>query len=246
MRITRQSLFSIIEKDESGSSLSRLYDILMLVCILLSLAPLTTRSNSIALQVIDKVTCIVFIIDYIFRWITEDLRSNRKGIAAFARYPFTVMAVIDILSILPSLSLLNPAFKVLRVSRLFRIFRVFKFIRYYEPLQIMLAVIKREGRTLLAVLLFAVFYILICALVMFNVESAPFFETFYDAVYWACCTLTTVGYGDIYPVSNIGRAFSMISAIVGIALIALPSGIITSGYMEELRQRREEKAKEGK
>lgn len=243
MRISRQSLYSIIEKDELGNSWSRLYDIIMLLCILLSLAPLTTRSNSIAMQVIDKATCVVFIVDYILRWVTEDYRGKRKGISAFTCYPFTLMAVVDLMSILPSLSLLNPAFKVLRVSRLFRIFRVFKFIRYYEPLQIMIAVIKREGRTLFAVLLFAVFYILICALVMFNVESAPFFESFFDAVYWACCTLTTVGYGDIYPTSNIGRAFSMISAIVGIALIALPSGIITSGYMDELRLRREKNNK---
>lgn len=239
--MTRKNLYSIIEKDDAGNMCSRLYDLLMFICILLSLAPLATRLENITLQVIDKATCLVFIIDYILRWCTEDMRSKRKGFAAFAAYPFTLMAIIDLLSILPSLSLINPAFKVLRVSRLFRLFRIFKFIRYYEPLQIMIAVIRREGKTLLAVLLFAVFYILICALVMFNVESLPYFETFFDAVYWACCTLTTVGYGDIYPVSSIGRAFSMISAIVGIALIALPSGIITSGYMEELRIRREKK-----
>lgn len=237
--MTRSELYHIIEKDESGSIRSRMYDYLMLACIVLSLIPLATRSNAVTFQVMDKVTCIIFIVDYILRWITADLRSGRKGMTAFVTYPFTVMAIIDMLSILPSLSLISPAFKVFRVSRIFRIFRVFKFIRYYEPLQIMLAVIRREGRTLLAVLLFAVFYILICALVMFNVESAPYFESFFDAVYWACCTLTTVGYGDIYPVSDLGRTFSMVSAIVGIALIALPSGIITSGYMDELRQRRE-------
>lgn len=211
----------------------------MLVCILLSLTPLTMRSSSVAFNVIDKVTCGIFIVDYILRWITADLRGKRKGASAFATYPFTAMAIVDLLSILPSLSILSPAFKVLRISRLLRIVRVFKFVRYYEPLQIMLAVIKREGKTLFAVLICALFYILICALVMFNVESAPSFDTFFDAIYWACCTLTTVGYGDIYPVSDLGRAFSMVSAIVGIALIALPSGIITSGYMEELRQRRE-------
>lgn len=239
--MTRSNLYSIIEKDDKGSLRSRLYDGLMLVCILVSLVPLTTRSNSVVFQIMDKVTCIIFIVDYVLRWITADKKGQRTGVMAFVIYPFTTMAVIDLLSILPSLSLISPAFKVLRVSRLFRIIRIFKFIRYYEPLQIMIAVIRRESRTLFAVLLFAVFYILICALVMFNVESAPNFETFFDSVYWACCTLTTVGYGDIYPTSDLGRAFSMISAIVGIALIALPSGIVTSGYMDELRQRRDAK-----
>lgn len=239
--MTRNELFTIIEKDESGSIVSRTYDYFMLACILLSLVPLATRSNSFALHLVDKVTCGVFIVDYILRWMTADIRGRKKGASAFVAYPFTAMAIIDLLSILPSLTVINQAFKVLRVSRLFRIVRVFKFIRYYEPLQIMIAAVRREGKTLLAVFLFAVFYILICALVMFNVESAPYFETFFDAVYWACCTLTTVGYGDIYPVSDLGRAFSMLSAIVGIAMIALPSSIITSAYIDELRLRREQK-----
>ena len=64
------------------------------------------------------------------------------------------------------------------------------------------------------------------------------FGNFFDAIYWSACTLTTVGYGDIYPVSNIGRVISMVSAIVGVAVVALPSGIITAGYMDELNSRR--------
>ena len=72
-----------------------------------------------------------------------------------------------------------------------------------------------------------------------NPETGNYlFETFFDAFYWAACTLTTVGYGDLYPISNTGRVISIISAMVGIAVIALPSGIITAGYMEELRKRR--------
>ena len=87
--------------------------------------------------------------------------------------------------------------------------------------------------------------IFITALIMFNAEEdinpetgKYLFETFFDAFYWAACTLTTVGYGDLYPISNTGRVISIISAMVGIAVIALPSGIITAGYMEELRKRR--------
>lgn len=235
----RERILSIIEKDETKSKASRAYDYFMLAVIIVSLIPLTTHSNAKIFQCLDIITCIIFIIDYILRWITADIKD--KSPWAFLYYPVTPMAVIDLLSILPTLSVISPAFKILRVSRVFKIFRVFKFLRYYEPLQIIIAVIRKEGKTLATVAVFAVFYILACALVMFNVESGPFFNTFFDAIYWACCTLTTVGYGDIYPVSNVGRAFSMISAIVGIALIALPSGIITSGYMEELHNRRDKK-----
>lgn len=76
---------------------------------------------------------------------------------------------------------------------------------------------------------------LLCALVIFNVEPDSF-DTFFDAVYWACVSLTTVGYGDIYPVSSLGRVVTMVSSLIGVALIALPAGIITGGYMDEMRQ----------
>ena len=72
-----------------------------------------------------------------------------------------------------------------------------------------------------------------------NPETGRFlFDSFFDAFYWAACTLTTVGYGDLYPISDIGRVISIVSAIIGIAIIALPSGIITAGYMEEIKERK--------
>ena len=85
---------------------------------------------------------------------------------------------------------------------------------------------------------------------MFNAEESAIhpetgeilFNEFFDAFYWSVCTLTTVGYGDIYPISDTGRVISIISSIVGIAIIALPSGIITAGYIEELKSRKDETA----
>ena len=81
----------------------------------------------------------------------------------------------------------------------------------------------------------AVAYILISALVIYNVEPESF-ETFFDAIYWATISLTTVGYGDIYPITTIGRIVTMISSAFGIAIIALPSGVITAGYLDEINK----------
>ncbi|MHC1695650.1 MAG: potassium channel family protein [Eubacteriales bacterium] len=81
----------------------------------------------------------------------------------------------------------------------------------------------------------AIGYILISALVIFNVEPDSF-TTFFDAVYWATVSLTTMGYGDIYPVTTAGRVITMFSAIFGIAIITLPAGIITVGYMDEVKK----------
>ena len=92
---------------------------------------------------------------------------------------------------------------------------------------------KKQKKVLSAVATMAVAYILISALVIYNVEPESF-ETFFDAIYWATISLTTVGYGDIYPVTTIGRIVTMISSVFGIAIIALPSGVITAGYLSEI------------
>ena len=100
---------------------------------------------------------------------------------------------------------------------------------------VLIRVMKKEKNILLTVGIIAVCYIFITALVMFNVEESTMFQDFFDALYWATTTLTTVGYGDIYPATDLGRIISMFSAIFGVAVIALPSGVITASYLDELR-----------
>ena len=121
--------------------------------------------------------------------------------------------------------------RLFRVFRTFRVFRVLKAFRYSKNVAILMEVIKTSKDALLAVCGLAVAYIFVSALVIFNVE-ADSFGTFFDAIYWATVSLTTVGYGDIYPVTTAGRIITMISSLFGIAVVALPAGIITAGYME--------------
>lgn len=94
-------------------------------------------------------------------------------------------------------------------------------------------IFKKQKGSLCYVLILALGYIVISALVVFNVEPDSF-NTIFDAIYWATVSLTTMGYGDIYPVAEIGRIVTMISSLFGIAIVALPAGIITAGYMDEL------------
>ena len=102
-----------------------------------------------------------------------------------------------------------------------------------------LEIIKEQRSALYAVCLLALGYIFICALVIFNVEPETF-PTFFDVVYWATVSLTTVGYGDIYPVSAAGRVISMLSSVFGIAIIALPAGIITAGFLDRIRKKKDD------
>lgn len=233
---------------EEHTRASRAYDFIMLLAIAASIIPLMFRFQSTLFLIMEIVATVCFIIDYIFRWSTADYQSDRSRLGAFLVYPFTPLAIIDLLSILPIFNIANPAFRVTRVYRLMRILRIFRVIRYFEPLKIIFSVIRRQRRILWTVLVLALFYIFITALIMFNAEEEInpetgkyLFESFFDAFYWAACTLTTVGYGDLYPISHIGRVISIISSMVGIAIIALPSGIITAGYMDELNRRNEKK-----
>ena len=157
--------------------------------------------------------------------------------------PITFLAIIDLLSILPSVGIFNKALKVLRVVRLLKLLRIFRFLRYSRHIDTLANVLKKEKMVLLTVLGIALFYIFVTALIMFNVEmnhanaDGEFvFKTFFDALYWATTTLTTVGYGDISPVSELGRVISMLSSLFGVAIIALPSGVITASYLEELKK----------
>lgn len=225
---------------------TRAYDFIMLLAITISILPLMFRSQPKIFWYFELVSTILFIVDYIFRWSTADFHSGRSRLVAFLIYPFTPMAIIDLLTILPIFHLIAPMFRIVRVYRLLKILRIFRFIRYFEPLKIIMTVILRQRKVLGTVLILALFYIFVTALVMFNAEEEinpatgkPLFDSFFDAFYWAACTLTTVGYGDIYPISHVGRVISIISSMVGIAVIALPSGIITAGYMDELNHKNE-------
>ncbi len=238
MKFSRKRIFEIIEvsKDSDRSSLG--YDLLMMISIIVSILPLAFKEPLRFFQYTDRITTLLFILDYFLRLITADYKLNQKNVAAFVRYPFTFWAIVDLISILPGLSILGSGYKLLRIFRIFRTFRVFRVLkafRYSKNFEIIVKVIKKQKEALLAVCILAIGYILISALIVFNVESDSF-NSFFDAVYWATVSLTTVGYGDIYPVSTAGRIITMISSIFGIAVVALPAGIITAGYMDAIRE----------
>ncbi len=245
----RKRIYEIIEPSKEGDKASLVYDIMMLLAITVSIIPLMFVEDNKLFRITEAVTVTIFIIDYILRWITADCRLQKKEMS-FALYPFTGWAIIDLLSILPGLSLIGRGFKILRITRLMRILRLFKFIRYSNKFQVLGRVIRKERRVLLSVLGIAVFYVFLTALIMFNVEPhiSPVtgnvtFADFFDALYWATVTLTTVGYGDMVPTTDVGHFISMLSSLFGVAIIALPSGVITASYLDELREEKN-KAKE--
>lgn len=233
----RRRVFEIIETAKPGDRISHIYDLSMIVLILVSILPLCFKEPPAMFSQGEAVCVAVFCVDYLLRLATADLKLQR-GARSFALYPITPMAIIDLLSLLPSFLMISSAFRLLRTLRLLRslrVLRAFKTFRYSRQIERVVAVIRAQKDPLLSVLILALGYIFITALIMFTVEPDSF-GTFFDSLYWATTALTTVGYGDIYPVSAAGKVISMLSSLVGIAVVALPAGIITSGYMALLAE----------
>lgn len=179
----RKRIFEIIEASNGGDLASSIYDAIMMVSIFSSLFPLCFKSTNQVFALAEIVTTVLFILDYLLRLSTADYKL-KKGAASFVLYPFSFMAIIDLLAILPSFNLLVPGLKILRMLRMLRTFRVlkvfkaFKIFRYSKSITIIINVIKAQREPLIAVGTLAIGYILIAALVIFNVEPDTFQDFF--------------------------------------------------------------------
>ena len=234
VRMVRKKLFKIVEKD---TTYYEWYDILILICIWVSIIPLTFKEQNNFTYILTILTTIVFVIDYILRWMTSDFRL-KKGTYSFIKYPLTISAIFDLVVILSCFSEIFNNSYILRIFSVFRILRIAKTLRYSSKFEIIKRVVSKNEKILEVVCGFTAGFIFISALIMFQFENQSF-KNFFEAIYWSTTVLTTVGYGDICPKTEIGRLISIISSLVGIAFVALPTGIITSGFVEELNREKE-------
>lgn len=239
----RKTLYSILDVQDSQSWKSKVYNVLNIVLTLISIIPLVVIEQTDTLLTIELVAVVFFTLDYLLRFLTADLKFPKKEPAlAFLTYPFTPYAIIDLLAILPSLTILNQSlrlFRLLRLVRSFRVFRTFRLFRYSKSLILLKRTVRKQKDSLVLVLGLTVTYIVVAALLVFNLEPETF-STFMEALYWSTSSVTTVTYGNLYPVSTLGQIFSMLSNLVGVIIIALPTSVITAGYVEELEKSKNE------
>jgi len=239
----KKRVFEIINKAEDGDLASKIFDWTIMALIALSIisiilesfADIYARYNTL-FRIFEIITVVVFTAEYLLRIWTADLlfpEANHPRL----KYVFSFMALIDLLAILPFyLPFFSADLRFLRMMRLFRLFRllrVFKLGRYLDALHVIVKVIRTSGPQLIMSVVICFFVMLFSAIVMYTVENPEQPEQFpnvISALWWAICTLTTVGYGDVYPITAVGKFFASVISLVGIGIIAIPTGIIAAGF----------------
>ncbi len=182
----------------------------------------------------------VFTIEYLLRvWSCTENEKFHKFLTGRVRFIFSPLAIIDLIAILPFYLPIFVAIdlRFLRALRLLRVFRVLKIGRYSNAFIILGAVFKRKKEELLLTVFMVIILLIIASSVMYYLEheTQPIvFSSIPEAMWWGMITLTTVGYGDVYPLTPMGKFVGMIIALLGIGLFALPAGILGSGFVEEI------------
>lgn len=252
----RVRILKIIEVGFSEDRISRGYDILGLSAILLNLVvSILFTYDSFALKYydilsfIELITVCFFFVDYVLRICTADiLHPDLPLPKAIAKYAFSFTGIIDLLSFCPYfLPIFFPAGSVaFRILRIVRIFRLFRINAYYDSLNVITAVLYSKSQQLLSSVFIIAILMVSSSLCMYSIENPAQPEVFSNAfsgIWWATSTLLTVGYGDIYPITTVGKAFGIIIAFLGVGMVAIPTGIISAGFVEQYSKIREESSK---
>ena len=248
----RLKIYKIIAVSEEKSGISYVFDICLILLILANVVAMILESvKSVRVQYetffywFELCSVMFFTAEYFFRLWTS-VENNKFSHYFFGRlkFVFTPLALVDLLAILPFyLPFFGIDLRVFRLLRLFRLFRLFKLVRYVRALDVMSNAIKEKKHELLISVIFTAFLLLVVSSLMYYIEreaQPDAFSSIPATMWWGIATLTTVGYGDIYPITPLGKFLGGIIAILGIGLFALPTGILASGFSKALAKDEEE------
>ena len=244
----KKKVFDVVQPASEGNLASKVFDCFIMTLIAISVIGIFAitfnlpRKQVIALEKTEGICIIVFTIEYLLRIWTADLLYPQDSYPkAIMKYMCSGMAIIDILAILPFyLAMFLPfQFLGIRALRLVRMLRIFKLSRYSESLSSIGDVIKDKIKDILASFFVISLLLVMASLLIYYAEhdtQPEQFQNAFSGLWWAVATLTTVGYGDIYPVTVMGRIVGAMIAILGIGMVAIPTGIISSGFMAHLQK----------
>ncbi len=242
----RKRIFEIIEVGTEYDYVSRAYDFFNAFCIILNLAvsmmytfeDLRVQYGRIFITV-EEITVFIFLIDYVLRiWTAKYLYPDYTQPQAVWKYIRSFTGIVDLLSFLPQyLPFFFPSGAIaFRMFRIIRIFRLFRINAYYDSLNVITEVIVSKKQQLFSSVFIILMLMLASSLCMYSLEHQAQPEVFSNAfsgIWWAASTLLTVGYGDIYPVTILGKMFGIFIAFLGVGIVAIPTGIISAGFVDQ-------------
>ena len=251
----KETVFQIIEPSK-GNLASKIVDLIIIVLIVANTVIVIAETFDLpegvskAMGIFEGISVIIFTVEYLLRvWTSDLLHPEMNPLKARLKYVFSFMAIVDLVAILPFyLPLVFPIdLRIIRIMRVVRLFRIFKINRYTHALRIIALVFKNKSAQLVSSVFVVGLLLVIASVLMYNIETEAqpdAFSNAFETMWWAVSTLTTVGYGDVYPITVAGKMLSTVIAFLGIGLVAVPTGIITAGFTEIVTE--EEKAKKAK
>jgi voltage-gated potassium channel len=247
----RTRIYNILEMTDPQDFLSRAFSLfivtlisLNVLCIVLESIPeldLLYRTQFFAIEIVSTV---IFALEYSLRlWSCIESETEKKApLKSRIKYALSPLAIVDLLAFLPSiLQVIFPGID-LRFLRVLRLLRVFKLTRYFTSFELLLNVLHEERKNLAGIFFLLLVILTLAASALYLVErdmQPDKFGSIPQAMWWAIAALTTVGYGDVYPLSPAGKILGSLVTIVGIGMVALPSGILASAFSEQMRRKRE-------
>ncbi len=242
----RKRIFDIIEVGSDYDYPSKAYDMVNASAIVLNLiVSLLYTFESIRVEygvllwVLEEITAGFFCIDYLLRiWTAKHLHPKDVELRAIGKYVCSFTGIVDLLSFMPYyLPVFFPSGTVaFRMIRIIRIFRLFRINAYYDSLNVITEVINGKRQQLVSSVFIIVILMIASSLCMYSLEheaQPEVFQNAFSGIWWAASTLLTVGYGDIYPVTAMGKIFGIFISFLGVGIVAIPTGIISAGFVEQ-------------
>lgn len=243
MKNARRRLFELVQLGYKEDKPSLICDHIIILTIVINLSVLIINTFDFSstiqpyLDAAEAVTVVIFIIEYVLRIITADfLYPNKGAVEARIYFIFSTEGIIDLLALLPYFVLILPAGMVaFRVLRVFRVFHLFRINAQYDAFNVVIDVLRDKKEQIFSSLILILVLMLASSVAIYSLEheaQPDVFSNAFSGMWWSVSTLLTVGYGDIYPITIAGRVFTIITTFLGVGMVAIPTGIISAGFVE--------------
>lgn len=241
----KQKIFNIIQIGDKSNKVSRAFDIFITIMIISNIV-VTFLQTFEELSFLDSVfntveyvTIIIFLVEYILRlWTANCLYTKESPLGARIKFLKSFDGIVDLLTIVPAFFL--SGFVIFRMLRVARIFRLFRLNAKYDSFNVITTVLFEKKNQIISSVFIVMILMFASSLCMYSVEheaQPDVFRNAFSGIWWSMSTLLTVGYGDIYPVTTLGRCMAICIAYLGVGVVAIPTGIISAGFVEQYQRK---------